>query len=81
MLTQRQFCALRRGRPGHHRVTIAVVHAVVGTVSGGPLQISGQTLLGHALLKRPPGRPSPEDPRNCLRVTRRTVVCERDSGR
>lgn len=37
MLTQRQFCALRRGRPGHHCVTIAVVHVVVGTGSGGPL--------------------------------------------
>lgn len=37
MLTQRQFCALRRGRPGHHCVTIAVVHVVVGTGSDGPL--------------------------------------------
>lgn len=37
MLTQRQFCALRRGRPGHHCVTIAVVHVAVGTVSGDPL--------------------------------------------
>ena len=38
MLTQRQFCALRRGRPGHHCVTIAVVHVVVvGMGSDGPL--------------------------------------------
>jgi len=37
MLTQRQFCALRRGRPGHHRVTIAVVVVHVGPDSGlGP---------------------------------------------
>lgn len=26
LLTQRQFCALRRGRPGDHRVTITLGH-------------------------------------------------------
>lgn len=79
MLTQRQFCALRRGRPSHHRVTIAVVHVVVGASSDGPPQISGQTLLGPALLKKlgTPLPSPPEDPRNRLRVTRRTVACKK----
>lgn len=66
MLTQRQFCALRRGRPGHHCVTIAVVHLAVGP--GVPPRVSGQTQLGPALLKEPRGTAGPRNAQNCREI-------------
>lgn len=82
LLTQRQFCAIRRGRPGDHRVTIA--HGRPIRRSSWRRRVPFRVLLKGSPVPAPRRRPPPRNAQNCSAtgiLRRRPRLCSKRTVR